>query len=622
MHYDSDRYRGFTRRAFLLGGGQAVLTLTLVGRMYYLQVLEAEQYEMLAEENRLSLRVLPPLRGLIFDRAGVLIAANRLRYRVVVIPEQTSDIEGTLASLGEIIPLSDRQRRRIIEEAGRKKSFLPITVTENLSWREFAEINVRAPRLSGIQPDAGQTRHYPDRELFAHVIGYVGAPDAREAEDNPLLGLPGFKVGKSGIERAFEPLLRGRAGSSRVEVNAYGRVIREIARQDGVPGGDMVLTIDRELQKFVADRLGAQSAAAVVMDVHSGDLLALASTPAFDPNAFNLGLSQEYWGRLLDDPRKPLMNKTISGQYPPGSTFKMVVAAAALEAGVIGADHEVYCRGEIKFGDSVFHCWRKRGHGTLALVEAISQSCDVFFYDIARRTGIEAIAAMARRFGMGRRFGIEIEGEQPGLVPDPAWKLATQGVRWQQGETLIIGIGQGSLLATPLQLAVMMSRLVNGGLAVTPRLVHEFGPRQRFGRGEFEPVGVSNATLAVVREGMNRVINHRRGTGYRARVKEPGFSFAGKTGTAQVRRISLKEREEGLRKNEEKPWEERDHAMFLGYTLVDRPRYAVAVIVEHGGGGATVAAPIGRDILLQAHRLDPSARPLFTPGAGNTNREV
>lgn len=620
MLNDNERYRGFSRRAVLLAGGKAVLLTALVGRMYYLQVLEADQYQMLADDNRISMRLLPPPRGRIFDRAGIPIATNRLRYRIVVIPEQVGDIEETLSALGEIIPLSDRRRRQILEQAKTSKSFLPITVSENLSWPEFAEVNIKMPGLAGAHPDAGQTRHYPDGELFAHVVGYVGAPAPEEAGDDPLLNLPGFKIGKNGIERTFDEGLRGRAGNSRIEVNAFGRVIREIARTDGVPGEDMVLTIDRGLQAFAVKRLGAQSAAAVVMDAHSGEILALASTPSFDPNAFNLGLSREYWQRLLNDPRKPLLNKCIAGQYPPGSTLKMVVALAALEAGVIDDTHRVFCNGKLKFGDNTFHCWKKRGHGRLVLIDAIAQSCDIFFYDIARRTGIDRIAAMARRFGLGAPFGIELDGEMAGLVPDKAWKLATQGVRWQQGETLIAGIGQGSFLATPLQLAVMTARLVNGGLAVTPRLTRA---RQLSGdgageaTGELATVGVSAELLALMREAMNKVINVQGGTAFAARIRGADYKMAGKTGTAQVRRISKQEREDGLVKNKDKPWQDRDHAMFVGYVPAEAPRYVISVLVEHGGGGSKVAAPIARDILTETMTRDPSARPDFDPDTGD-----
>lgn len=614
MEYEGERYRGFTRRAAILAGGQFALLSALIGRMYYLQVVESDQYKMLAEENRISLRLIPPPRGRIYDRYGEPIATNHLQYRVSIIPEQTDDIAGTLDALARIFPLRPRQRKRILDQARHQRAFLPVTVSNKLTWQQFARVNVLAPGLAGVQPEVGQTRFYPYSETFAHVVGYVGAVSAGEKGEDPLLDLPEFRVGKSGIEKTFDLPLRGRAGNRRVEVNALGRVIREVAQRNGTPGEDLVLTLDSELQRRTVERLKGQSAAVVTLDAHSGEVLVLASTPGFDANAFNLGLSQTYWDSLLNNPKTPLINKPISGQYPPGSTFKLIVALAALEAGVIDPAETVFCRGYIDFGDNRFHCWKKRGHGRLAMSDAITQSCDVYFYQVARRTGIDRIADMARRFGLGHKFGFELDGEADGLVPDRAWKLKTQGVAWNPGETLITGIGQGSLLATPVQLAVMIARLANGGIAVTPRLVRN----ATWFAGEFAtapgPVGVSRASLDLVRKAAVRAVNTVHGTAFRARIRERGQHMGGKTGTAQVRRISQEERDEGLRKNKDKAWEERDHALFVGFAPTDTPRYAVAVVVEHGGGGASVAAPIARDVLTWTQKRDPSARPIFIPG--------
>ena len=426
-----------------------------------------------------------------------------------------------------------------------------------------------------------------------------------ELTGDPLLELPGFRIGKSGIEKTYDLVLRGSAGNSQVEVNAYGRVIRELARDDGQPGETLALTLDLGLQRYVSARIGGESAAAAVLDVHTGDVLALASAPSYDPNAFNEGLSHAAWRELLRDARKPLIDKAIAGQYPPGSTFKMIVALAALENGVVTPQHRVTCTGEIELGDRVFHCWKRGGHGERQMVDAIEQSCDVYFYDIARRVGVDRIAAMARRLGLGGPTGIDLPAERPGLVPDRDWKLANYGEPWQQGETLVIGIGQGYLLATPLQLAVMTARLANGGVAVTPRLVRR--PAEGgAGAPRFENLGVSPASLAVVTRGMRRVTNSPRGTAYRARIVDPGMEMAGKTGTSQVRRISKAERLTGVRKTEERPWIERDHALFVGFAPVGAPRYAAAVVVEHGGSGARRAAPIARDILRETQRRDPA----------------
>ncbi len=600
-----DRIRTFNRRAALLAGGKLVLFSALVGRLYYLQVAQSERYTMLADDNRINLRLLPPPRGRIFDRLGEPLATNRLNYRVVLISEQTPSVEATLGTLGGLIRITERERRRVLRESRRKRRFVPITVRENLTWDEVSRIEVNAPDLPGVMIDVGQSRHYPVGPVAAHVTGYVAAVAENELTGDPLLELPGFRIGKSGIEKTYDLVLRGSAGNSQVEVNAYGRVIRELARDNGQPGETLALTLDLGLQRYVSARIGGQSAAAVVLDVHTGDVLALASAPSYDPNAFNEGLSHAAWRELLRDARKPLIDKAIAGQYPPGSTFKMIVVLAALENGVVTPQHRVTCTGEIELGDRVFHCWKRGGHGERQMVDAIEQSCDVYFYDVARRVGVDRIAAMARRLGLGGPTGIDLPAERPGLVPDRDWKLANYGEPWQQGETLVIGIGQGYMLATPLQLAVMTARLANGGVAVTPRLVR----RRAEGGAEaprFESLGVSPASLAVVTRGMRRVVNSPRGTAYRARIVDPGMEMAGKTGTSQVRRISKAERLAGIRKNEERPWIERDHALFVGFAPVGAPRYAAAVVIEHGGSGARYAAPIARDILRETQRRDPA----------------
>jgi penicillin-binding protein 2 len=610
MYRDYVRYRAFTRRAALFGAGQIALFSALVGRMYYLQVVESDRYAMLADENRINLRLLPPMRGNIVDRHGVPLAVNRVNYRVVIVPEQTPNVEETLDAFSAIMPVADHERQRILRQIGRKRPFLPVTIRGNLSWEEVARIEVNTPDLPGVMIDVGQTRHYPVGEEVAHVLGYVAPVAERDLTGDPLLELPGFRIGKSGIEKTYDLALRGTAGTSEVEVNAIGRVIRELDRKPGQLGREVALTLDLELQEYATERLGEESGAAVVIDVHSGEILAMASTPGFDPNAFNHGLSDRQWQALVSDPRGPLNNKAISGQYAPGSTFKMMVALAGLESGVVNRYHRVFCRGYVTLGNARFHCWKRGGHGWLDMVQGITQSCDVYFYDVARRVGIDRIAAMAVRFGFGRAVGIDLPGEADGLMPTPEWKLATIGVPWQGGETLISGIGQGYVLATPLQLAVMQARLVNGGRGVIPYFARDLvTPNKAVPRPQPEvpSIGVSEASLAVVAEAMKAVVNSPRGTAYRSRITEPGMAMGGKTGTSQVRRITRSERLTGIRKNEERPLEERDHALFLGYAPVDTPRYAVAVVVEHGGGGSKTAAPIARDILIETQRRAPAA---------------
>ncbi|WP_025899327.1 penicillin-binding protein 2 [Sneathiella glossodoripedis] len=612
---DKEKSRLFTRRALILAGGQAALMSVLAGRLYYLQVLQSDEYATMANENRMNIRLLAPLRGQVLDRFGKEIASNRQNYRVVLIREQTKSVEQTLDRLSDLVPVSDADRERVLKEARRKRGFVPIPVMENLTWEEFSRINVHSPELPGIQLDVGETRHYPYGPLFAHTVGYVGSVSERDLktlEPDPLLELPGFKIGKNGIEKYYDLSLRGKAGTSRVEANAYGRVIRELSRQEGNPGNDLELTIDAELQQYAAQRMGEESAAAVIMDVHTGDILSMVSVPSFDPNSFTTGISVKDWRALQSNPKHPLNNKAVAGQYPPGSTFKMVVALAALEAGVITPDYTTYCAGHTMLGRHKFHCWKRGGHGKLNLRQSIEQSCDVYFYDIARKVGMDKIAEMANRFGLGQKLGLDLYGEKAGLIPTTDWKQAVRGERWQVGDTYNAGIGQGYVLSTPLQLAVMTARLANGGKAVTPRLVKQ--ELQNLVKGDAEQaeppkdIGVSKAALKAVLDGMFDVMNGEKGTGRGSRIDVEGWEVAGKSGTAQVRRISKKERLTGVLKSEEKPWEYRDHALFVAFAPYDNPRYAVSVIVEHGGSASKVAAPIASDLLKEALRLDPVRR--------------
>jgi len=609
MYRDSGRYKLFSRRVAILGGGKLALLGLLAGRMYQLQVVESDRYTTLAEENRINLRLLPPPRGRILDRYGRPLAINQENYRVSLVAEQVQDVDAILDALSRIISLGDHERQRILRKVRRRRGFVPVTVRENLQWEDVSRIEVNAPDLPGLSIEVGQSRQYPFAHDFSHVLGYVAAVSEKEVTGDPLLELPGFKIGKNGVERVFDLNLRGKAGNSQVEVNAVGRVIRELSRQEGQPGDDLRLTIDRDLQKLAADRLKKEkSAAAVVMDIHNGDVLVLSSVPGFDPNEFVTGLSSRSWRRLVNDPRTPLINKAISGLYAPGSTFKMVVALAALEANIVRPDHRVFCRGFTQLGNARFHCWKKHGHGWQDIYDAHKNSCDVYFYDIAKRIGVDRIAAMARKLGLGEKTGVDLPSEKGGVIPTRAWKKALIGTPWQQGETLISGIGQGFILTTPLQLAVMTARLANGGEAVTPRLVR---PERIDGKDDtpkFKKLAISRASLDVIRDGMNQVTNEHGGTAYRARISEKGMEMSGKTGTAQVRRISKAERETRVLKNHERPWRERDHALFVGYAPSDDPRYAVAVVVEHGGGGSKVAAPIARDLLLATQKRDPSNR--------------
>jgi len=610
MYRDNERYKTFSRRTIILFGGKVVLFSGLIGRMYYLQVIEGEKYKTLSDENRISLKLISPKRGRILDRSGRPMAINQKNYRVMLVPENTKDIEFSLRKLGKIIPINAHDLARVKREIKRRRRFLPIMLRENMAWNDIAQIEVNTPELPGIVVDVGETRFYPDGAKVASVLGYVSGLSEADLTGDPLLEMPGFKIGKAGMERVHDIALRGKSGTTQVEVNAFGRQIRELERQEGEAGAEVWLTLDIELQKFLAQRLGNEAASVVVMDVHTGEVLALASTPSFDPNAFNRGLSRSEWDVLVSNPRSPLNNKAISGQYAPGSTFKMVVALAALEKGIVTPSTKHFCSGDLKLGDSTFHCWKKSGHGSMGMISAITQSCDVYFYEIAKRTGIDRISAMARRLGLGQILNIEIPGERKGLMPTRAWKKKAKRVSWQQGETLLAGIGQGFILATPLQLAVMTSRLVNGGKAVLPHLTRNVVPSTEEPKPpvipEFLALDIKSSHLDLMKKAMVAVPNSPYGTAYKSRIKEPGFQYGGKTGTVQVRRISKAEREVGVKKNKDLRWEERDHALFVGYAPIEAPRYAVSIVVEHGGGGSSVAAPIAKDILLEVQRRDPS----------------
>lgn len=606
---DIDRYKVFGRRAFVLAGGKLALLTLLGARMYYLQVVEADRFATLADDNRISLRLLPPPRGRIVDRAGRPLALNDLNYRVVITVRKLPDAESTLDRLSQLIALADGDRARVLREVARRRGLVPITVRENLTWSEVSRIEVNAPDLPGVAIEVGRSRYYPYGEDMAHVLGYVAAVSESEMTDDPLLELPDFQIGKNGVEKFHDIGLRGKAGASQVEVNAVGRVIRELDRREGESGQEVALTLDLELQQFARRRLGEESASAVVVEAHSGDILAMSSTPSFDPNAFTQGLSVAEWEALTSNPLAPLVNKCIGGQYAPGSTFKLVAALAALEAGLITRKQTFYCSGEYEYGDSKFHCWKRYGHGTMRMEEALKQSCDVYFYELARRVGVDRIAAMAKRLGFGAPLGVDLPGERAGLVPTRDWKLAKLGVPWQGGETLVTGIGQGFVLSTPLQLAVMVARIVNGGMAVVPRITRRVGEPDVEGPAPprtFESLGIDATSLEFLARAMDGVVNHPLGTAYGARIEEPDWAMGGKTATSQVRRISAREREEGVRRNDELPWQARDHALFVGYAPIQAPQYAIAIVIEHGGGGAGVAAPVARDILRETQRRGPA----------------
>lgn len=601
MRRDADRQRTFTRRALLVAAGEGLLIAALGARLYQLQVVDSERYRVLADENRIDLRLFAPPRGRILDRFGRPLAANRQDYRVLLVAEQANDVSTTLSALGTLVLVPEEERDRVLREISRSRKFVPVTVRDNLSWDDVARIEVNNLDLPGVSVDEGFTRVYPYGEMLAHVLGYVAAVSDTDTVDDPLLHLPDFRIGKAGVEKVQERALRGVGGSAQVEVNAVGRPIRELSRKPGGPGEDVRLAIDLDLQQIAYDSLGEESGAVVVVDVLTGDVLALVSSPGYDPNAFSRGITLTEWRELTRNPKAPLINKAIAGQYAPGSTFKPVVALAALDRGVMTPSTAVTCRGKISLGANVFHCWKRGGHGTVALRQALSQSCDVYFYEAARRVGIDRISAMGHKLGLGSPLGIDLPHERSGLMPTQEWKQKTFKRPWSTGESLVCGIGQGYVLATPLQLAVMTARIASG-LEVSPRIALPSDDASLDDAGTAaSALDISAQHLKLVREGMIEVV--ARGTAARSAIREAGFEMAGKTGTSQVRTITKAERARGVIKNENLPWEKRDHALFIGYAPVASPRYAVAVIVEHGGGGSKAAAPIARDVLFAAQRL-------------------
>lgn len=611
--------RKITRRGLLLGGSMAAVVALLGARMRHMQVDQADEFRLLAEDNRISIRLIPPARGQIHDRNGKLIAGNEQNYRVVISRDDAGNVEDVLNRLSGILPISAEDFDRALKEA-RRRSPLPIIVADRLNWDDVSKVAINAPALPGVSPEVGLSRTYPRDFDFAHVVGYVGPVSdndlAKLETPDPLLQTPKFQIGKIGVETWMEADLRGKAGNRRVEVNAVGRVMRELGRQEGIAGGDVQLTVDADVQNYVQARLGDESAAAVIMDVQNGDLLAIVSSPSFDPNLFVRGISHTDYNSLTTNDHRPLANKSVAGAYPPGSTFKMVTALAALEAGVVNTATSFNCPGYYEVGGRRFHCWSRRGHGRVALDRALAESCDVYFYEAAMKVGIDKIAEMGRKLGLGVRHGIPMSAITEGLMPDKAWKQERYGNEWRIGDTVNASIGQGYVLTSPLQLAVMTARIASGK-SVSPRLIQSInGVAEPSDPGQ--PLGLSAAMLDAVQKGMYAVSNTQRGTAYSSRIDDKALRMAGKTGTAQVRNITAAERARGVISNANLPWNRRDHALFVGYGPFDAPRYAVAVVVEHGSGGSTTAAPIGRDILLRA--LSDGVPPASAYPASQRNR--
>ena len=605
MKRENQRSGVFTRRALLLMGGQATLLGVLAAKLYNVQINEGARYATMAEDNRISARLMAPPRGRVLDRAGQVIAGNRLNWRALLVTEQTASPTATLDNFARIVALPDHERARIEREVIRHRRFVPIMIREFLTWEDMAKIEVNAPELPGILVDVGTTRVYPHGEKLAHIIGYVAPPNEKDVGEDPMFALPGIRIGRSGVERARDEDLRGRAGAVQLEVNAVGRVIRELDRREGTPGQDVTVTLDTGLQTAILKRLRDESASAVVLDCRNGEVMAMASNPSFDPSLFNSGVSQAQWEQWTSNRRAPLINKAAAGLYSPGSTFKMATALAGLEAKVISPGERISCPGYLDFGDNRFHCHAKYGHGGMDMKNALKFSCDVYFYEVARRAGIDRIAAMSNRLGMGVDTGIDLPGARKGLIPTRGWS-AQRGRIWNIGDTLVSGIGQGYMQVTPLQLATFTARIASGR-AVVPHLTRSVGGILQPGSrtDDYPSLGLLDRDLKLVRDGMLAVVHEAGGTASIARLPDGKTLMAGKTGSAQVRRVTREQRERGFN-SENLPWEYRPHALFVAYAPFDQPRYALSVVVEHGNAGSATAGPIARDIMAEVLARDPA----------------
>lgn len=637
--FDTSRHMAFTRRATVVSGGVAALFGGIAYRLYDLQVRRHDEFRAQADDNQFNTRLLVPLRGDIYDRFGRVVANSVPDFRVLVIPEKTDDLKAVLARLSSVMALPTADVERVLRKAESQRSWLPILVADNLDWETYAAVNFHSTSMPGVVSESGARRAYAADVGASFVIGYMGAatsedirrareaaPTEEEAAKAELLyRQPGFKVGKAGLERTFDQDLQGEPGSVRVQVNAHGRII-ETYEDKAIPpkqGQPLGLTIDSELQRRAMDILAADykeypedtedrkvSASAVVVDVVTGDVIVMASYPTFDPNAFSRGIDRKMWGALTNDPRKPLLNKPVGGTYPPASTFKLLTTIAAQEHG-IAPDTRVFCNGSYRYGGRTFTCWKKGGHGSLDMAGAIKQSCDVYFWHMATQLDIDLIAEVAKRYGLGQTFDLGIGAEEDGVVPSRAWKRAyyrndPANQTWFPGETLSVAIGQGAVTATPLQLAVMAARIATHK-NVEPRLVRAAGS-EVIPPLYFRDLPGDPRHLEPVRDGMNQVVN-AWGTAARSTLK-PDYLMAGKTGTGQV--VGLKRDPETGRRltNEELPWHLRDHALFVAFAPYESPRYACAVVVEHGGSGSRSAGPRARDIMRAVLDKDP----------GNTDR--
>ncbi len=605
------KLNSINRRMFITGSLKFFIMIGIISRLFFLQVKENKKYLTLSDKNRIREWKLAPVRGEFHDYFGNVIAGNFEAYQLHVIPEQVDDFRYVIYRIKDLLELSDKEFKKVIKKKNEIKPWETLIVSDNLSWKKFSKINNHLYDLNGVKPVISISRNYPYKENFTHLIGYVSQANQNDIETSESIKknfVPGLKVGKVGLEKTFEEKLIGTNDIERYEVNAYGRRISQLEFQKGEKGKTLRLTIDTEIQKLANELLKDQAGSICVMDIYTGDIIAMHSSPSFDPNLFVFGISKDDWQLIRNDPMKPLVNKTLQGNYSPGSTIKPIVALSALENGIINTNFTVNCRGHkhpLELYGQTYHCWKKEGHGFMKLRNAMKQSCDIYFYEVARKLGVDKLSETAKKFGLGKEvFGDLFSIEKRGLVPNTQWKKNALGQGWLLGETIITGIGQGYIQTTPIQLCLMTAQIGNGGHKIYPKIVvddkNKIAPSDKF-----MPLYTNSRNIKIVQDAMFASTNEVRGTSYKSRIDDPKYQFAGKTGTAQVKKITEKDRELDL-KTFEIPYEERDHALYIAYGPYENPRYALSVIVEHGGSGSTTAAPMAKKLfklIIDRHKI-------------------
>ena len=604
------KLNSINRRMFITGSLKFFIMIGIVSRLFFLQVKENKKYLTLSDKNRIREWKLAPVRGEFHDYFGNVIAGNFEAYQLHIIPEQVEDFRYVIYRIKDLLELSDKEFKKILKKKNEIKPWETLIVSDNLSWKKFSKINNHLYDLNGVKPVISISRNYPYKENFTHLLGYVSQANENDIESTEVIKknfVPGLKVGKVGLEKSFEEKLIGTNDIERYEVNAYGRRISQLEFQKGEKGKTLRLTIDTEVQKLANELLKEQAGSICVMDIYTGAIVAMHSSPSFDPNLFVFGISQDDWQLIRNDPMKPLVNKTLQGNYSPGSTIKPIVALSALENGIINTNFTVNCRGHkhpLELYGQKYHCWKKEGHGFVSLRNAMKQSCDTYFYEIARKLGVDKLSETAKKFGLGEKvFGNLFNIEKNGLIPNTEWKKNALGQGWLLGETIITGIGQGYIQTTPIQLCLMTAQIGNGGYKIYPHIVVEDEKEQPIDK--FNQLYENSNNIKIVQDAMFGSTNEVMGTSYRSRIDDPKYQFAGKTGTAQVKKITKQERELDL-KTFEIPYDQRDHALYIAFGPYKNPRYAVSVIVEHGGNGSTTAAPIAKKLfklIIDRHPL-------------------